>query len=436
MTTLSRHLAFTYLFRGSSMVVNFVLTPVILIALGDEGFGIWSVIVSILNWIIFFDLGIVNGLKNKVTQSVAVQDFVKARRYFSSGYAGITMAATSLMGIGLAFILAFNWQNIFNTEVAGSELQAALLISLIFASVNFSLSIVKSGYYAIQQSAIPSLILLLQQSLFLLSILALDRFLSFNLSLVDVSLLFGASQFCMNTIFTVIFFKKRPYLTPLFREIKKKELKDVTGLGLAFFFLQLTGLVLYFTDNVLISGLFTPVAVTNYQIPFKLFSVISILHNMLMTNLWPAYTKAFSELNFTWVQKVLRRLKLLQLVLIIGVIAMLFVAPYIIPIWLGREFETSFGLLLAIGANVVLVSWNAIYIYLLNGMGHTKFNLWVSATQAIINIPLSLMFVYWFDFGPEGVVWGTNVTLILGTILFPIFVPGIMSKYQKSLQNA
>lgn len=65
------------------------------------------------------------------------------------------------------------------------------------------------------------------------------------------------------------------------------------NLGVKFFLLQISSLVTYSLSNFLILYYLTPSDVTNYNISYKYFSIITILNNIVCLPLWSAFTEAY-----------------------------------------------------------------------------------------------------------------------------------------------
>ena len=61
-----------FLVKGGSMLLTLFLLPAYLKFFGnDDILGIWYTILSIINWVLVFDLGIGNGLRNKLPKALA-----------------------------------------------------------------------------------------------------------------------------------------------------------------------------------------------------------------------------------------------------------------------------------------------------------------------------------------------------------------------------
>ena len=77
------------LFKGLAVAATFLAVPLMIRYLGQEQYGIWSTLLSIMSWVVFFDLGIGNGLRNKLAESLAKHQVSEAAGYIASGYTWI-----------------------------------------------------------------------------------------------------------------------------------------------------------------------------------------------------------------------------------------------------------------------------------------------------------------------------------------------------------
>ena len=62
-------------------------------------YGIWLTLTSVIGWFAFFDLGLGNGLRNKLAEALAKNDNELARTYISTSYAIMTIT------IGIVYFL-------------------------------------------------------------------------------------------------------------------------------------------------------------------------------------------------------------------------------------------------------------------------------------------------------------------------------------------
>ena len=63
-------------------------------------------------------------------------------------------------------------------------------------------------------------------------------------------------------------------------------------------------MVLFSTDNFIISKLFGPEEVVPYNIAFKYFSIITMVYSILLTPYWSSFTEAYTKNDFVWIKKI------------------------------------------------------------------------------------------------------------------------------------
>ncbi|MGL5057442.1 MAG: hypothetical protein ACRC6A_08785, partial [Fusobacteriaceae bacterium] len=60
-----------FIFKGLGIGLSFISIPIMLKYLDKDNYGLWILILSITSWIYTFDIGIGNGLKNRLVESLA-----------------------------------------------------------------------------------------------------------------------------------------------------------------------------------------------------------------------------------------------------------------------------------------------------------------------------------------------------------------------------
>ena len=101
--------------KGIAIVVNILSLPAYLAYFPDQKIlGVWFTIISILNWVLTFDLGIGNGLRNLIVSPLSNNDYNKVKEYISTAYVTIGVICLSI-GIFFYFMIKFlNWNDILN----------------------------------------------------------------------------------------------------------------------------------------------------------------------------------------------------------------------------------------------------------------------------------------------------------------------------------
>ena len=407
--------------KGTSVGLNLLLVPLYINFLGQESYGVWVTLISVAGWIAFMNIGIGNGMRNKISEALSLGNFKAAQAYVSTAYISLGMI---VLLIALSFIALFSFLDfayIFNTNaIPENQLRIGVLIVLLAVVLNFLLSLVSSVLNALQQNGYTSLALIISNSIILLILFIFLDDISSDVRFLFVSILYSFSLIIGSILLSLFTFKNNPRLIPKFRLFQRKKVKDIVNLGLRFFILEMSYLVVFTTDNLIITQLFGASEVTPYYVTQKIFSVGTILTTILIAPLWSAYTEAFSKGDLSWIKNKIRLLVKVFLLYLIFTLILIFVFQDLKNIWVGEMVVVPYLLIWLMGAHVVLLFWTNIYTHLLNGLGILSIQMWVAIVCMVLNIPLSIYFAKTLQMGLSGIIMGTIVTHFIGASVLPI----------------
>jgi O-antigen/teichoic acid export membrane protein len=418
-------------YKGVAMAASFLAIPLMIRYLGQEQFGVWSTLLTVMSWIIFFDLGVGNGLRNKVAEALAKNDKSEAASYISSGYSLIGLIALMLWILVTTASFFVPWQIVFNTHtIPEATLRLTVQIATFFVVFNFWIGLIHSLLGAVQNTSITALGQLISNVLALLLVFVLTK--TTETAISHLAFVYGISLVVSNILLTLWFYLRNPDLRPK-PYLDKKHVSPLLSVGLQFFTIQLAVLVIFTTDKMLITQLFGPQFVTQYEVVFKLFSVITFAHALISAPLWSAYTDAYHRKDMIWIKKMLQKQMVIFCGVVLVVILMILLARFIIIMWVGRELEVSLSLTIAIGFFVMISTWNNIYAMFVNGIGRIKLQLYTALIAMLLNIPLALLFTKYFGFGLSGVVLATCVSLLIAAVILPFQVHYIVRDGMKGV---
>ena len=101
--------------KGASLLVSLFTMPAYMRFFTDQQIlGVWFTMLSVLTWILNFDLGVGNGLRNKLVEALTSNDRNAAREYISSAYFLIGLLMLLLLGVGYYAIPYCQWHSFFN----------------------------------------------------------------------------------------------------------------------------------------------------------------------------------------------------------------------------------------------------------------------------------------------------------------------------------
>lgn len=424
--SLKKSMLLSTLCKPVGMLLSFFYTPLLLNYLGEEAYGIWSTILSVVNWINYFDVGIGLGLRNVLAKSIATDDEDKSQKAVSTGYVALSVISMALYLLVLLLVEIFDVNKIFNTDLS---IKPALLVSFFCICINFVLGLSKIVLYATQQAEKVGFMTVVTQSLNIVGIGALS--LLGRGSLLAVAIVIGLSGIIVNVIFTGKIWVNFKYLMPRVKQCRTEELKDICNVGVKLFFIQIAALILYSTDNMIITQLYGPSAVTPYHTVYTVFGLVNGLFGAMISPLWSKYTVAMEQKDYQWIRKSIidleKMLPFIGAVLIIGVC---FFEPFS-RIWLHKTLPYEWGLISCMALYYFLTVWGSIYANVLNGINKVNLQLILATISAILNVPLSIFLGRNCGLGVTGVCLGTVFCMLFTNILLTISTHRFLNKMNR-----
>lgn len=116
-------------------------------------------------------------------------------------------------------------------------------------------------------------------------------------------------------------------------------MKSITSLCLMFFIGQISSKIMKSTNNLLIVKFFGATVVTQCTTAYKLFSVFITLQGLMIMPMWSAYTTAKTRGDCLWIQRKLKKLAFLSIILCLGIVSFAVLIQTISDLWLGRELN-------------------------------------------------------------------------------------------------
>lgn len=422
-------------FKGASIFLSFLLVPLTINYIKPDAYGVWITLSSLVGWIAMFDIGIGNGLKNKLSESLAVQDFEKAKVYVSTTYMIITIIAIVLIALYLICFQWVNWQMVFNSKfIPEGELQKVVTIVSLFFLLKFITDIINVVASSFQMVSISSILLFLSNLGLTISVWILSKstkadlvWLAFCLSFIPFLISLFANFYLFHKQFKVV--------KPSFRYVDFKKSKGIMSLGSQFFILQIISLIIFQTDNILIAQLFSPADVTNFNVAYKYYSIVTILFSIILAPYWTAFTEAYHIKDYLWIKASIKKLSSLWGLSIFVLIVMLCFANFVIRLWVGDKIIVPLNLSIAICSYVAIFNWNAIFSIFINGVGKIRLQIVLALIVGLLNIPLSVFLVKVLNWGNYAMPASNFICLILGAVIGFVQYRKIINNNAKGIWN-
>ena len=170
----------------------------------------------------------------------------------------------------------------------------------------------------------------------------------------------------------------------------------------------------------MISNLIGPIEVTNYDVVYKLFQVLITIAVIAQDPFWALYTDAYQKKDVSWIKQTLTRLNRLFILFSFLVILFGILSKPVISIWIQKELIISNQLIMFMTLFVLVRIYGIIYMNFLNSIGQVQLQMKLYILGAIVNIPLSIFFVTYFQLGSSGVILGTILSIFSLSLVLPI----------------
>ena len=429
-----KNILWSFLVKGASIFISLLLVPLTLNYLSAYEYGVWLTLSSILTWVNFLDIGLANGLRNKLAQTFANGNRSLGHIYVSTTFFLLTLIMAVCFLLFLAMQPYIDWSVILNVDPnTVKNLSSIIIVAFGFFCLNLIFKIIGIVLIADQRPATNDLITLLGSAISLLIIYILTR--TTQGSLYNVILAFtGIPTLILVFTYPLVFAKKYRYLKPRFTGIRLKYSKDLMGLGIQFFIMQISSIIIFSSSNIIISQILGPEQVTPYNIVFKYFSFITLMFNIAITPMWSATTEAYAKGDFDWIKKGIRSMLAIWVLCVGGIFIMTLFSEFIYHIWIGPQLKIPYTLTIMMGIYSILLLWSVCFSTFLFGIGKLRLQLLNMLFIAIVFIPLAIWLTK--SLGIYGIIVALCLTNLSGAILNPIQFKKIISKKAYGIWNA
>lgn len=412
-----KNIAFSLILKGVSILASFLLIPATLGYLSDYEYGIWLTLSSVMSWVYLLDIGLGNGLRNKLAEALAAKNHELAKTYVSSTYFFLILIILLFIAIFVFVNQFLDWYKILNVDphrVKNLNLLVCVVITL--TCVGFVFRIVGNIYMAMQMSSINDLLLFIGNLLSLITIYLLIQY--SNGSLSDVAISYSLIPAVVYLVASLITFFRYKFLRPAIKYIKRRYFHDLVTMGVKYLIIQVAGIVIFATSNIIISNMFGPSDVTPYNISNKYFSLAITGFTIFLTPFWSAITDAYTKGEIDWIRKSLKRMMMGWIIFVFIAVVMILVGPLFFRLWIKDQVIIPYSMIICWAIYSCVSNLNKVYTHVLNGMGVLKLQLIFCIIEAVIFIPLTILLAKWY--GLNGMIVSLTIILALSLLYSPI----------------
>lgn len=417
--------------KGCSIIISLLIVPLTLGYVSSDLYGIWLTLSSIIMWLNFFDIGFTLGLKNKLTEAIALGDMQRGKVLVSTTYFMMIAIFIPLCILLEMIIPHINWASFLNvTGNYNPDIIKTLHILAACLCAQMIVNVLTAVLAAYQKVALSSAFPVIGNFISLFIILLLTKYCPPSLSLLALAVS-TIPIFVIIIASFILFSSSFKAVAPSWNFVKKKQIKDLFNLGSKFFLIQAQIVVLYQCTNILISNLSGPSDVTSYNIAYKYITISMMILTIIMAPLWPAFTEAYTKNDYSWMKNVYNKMCKLWGGLTVIVILMIIVSPIVYQLWIGEKAHVPLIMTVLIGIYTIVHSWDIIQVNMINGVGAIKLQTYMTLIGLIVHIPLSLFLGRYVSC--YGVIISMIVINMIYSTTFTIQIRKILNKTAKGL---
>jgi O-antigen/teichoic acid export membrane protein len=397
------------LVKGVSIIINLLYVPLLIHYLDSERYGIWIALTSFLTWFQFFDIGIGNGLRNKLTQALVDKDYTMGKSLISTAYVLILIIFTCVALIYTSIAFSINWTKFLNVKrIENHELQVLTLIVFTSLCFTFIAQLIQPVLFATQKSAYSAAFPTIANLIGFVCIFFLSR--TSLPPLITAGVVLSIAPLITFIIGSIILFNTTlKHIKPGLKYVNFTYAKSITSLGLKFLFIQIAAVILNSSTSLILIKLFGPDQVTIYNIAFKYFQVVLILNTIVVTPMWSGFTEVLASGDYAWIKAAIKKINKISILLSITIIGMTIASPWVFQFWIGHTVKIPLTITLTMAVYFIQIVFIAVYNMFINGSGKIKLSMYFTVFEIVAYIILAYLLSK-YVMGVYGVIVASIIT--------------------------
>ena len=111
-----KNVILSFLYKGVSLATSMLLVPMTIGYLDTYEYGVWLTLSSLLAWVALCDIGLGNGLRNNLAESLAQGDIKKSKSLISTAYFLIILIVAAVYLIFVAINHFIDWYDVLGVS--------------------------------------------------------------------------------------------------------------------------------------------------------------------------------------------------------------------------------------------------------------------------------------------------------------------------------
>ena len=416
-------ISLVYLHQIIQILLAIISVPIALSYFGAENYGLISIIWTFITYLSLVNFGLPIAARVFLAANPRVDD---RKKIFSIIFLMLTFLAMCCLILIVAFpknlVFIVGTIPVYLQDIASNTIFVTFLIYLF--SVPFLIYL--EGFAGIGMIGRVKVYEICNIILGFLCLLAIVRF---DLSIYHLFLYRGCTNLFISIVATVDLFRKLKVgnremdvkLTETSHKRFQIKWNEIVKTG---FFQLMTGvsaILVWHTDNLIVSHFFGLSDVTRYSLTFKLISTAFIVFTAINTVVSPIYGRLFGNNEYSKIREQYK--KVLIFVPLIGGLVWLGALNFsaeLIGLWAGEQGNAGFWVVFILGAYGFCLAFVHSHMALVSAINIMRFVPILGFIEAGLNLVLSILFAKFL--GLAGVALGTLLGGLFSMFVLPILI--------------
>ena len=423
----------SFALRAISVASAFLTVSFSLKLLDTNKYGIWLAISSTVSWISVLDIGLANGLRNKIAEYFALKDYKSSKIDVSSTYAILLLIMVPVMLIFCAIAPFINWNSVFRTHLDEKELLYTLIVVFVGLALQFVLKPIASVLQGDQKIHKANQIALVCNVSPLIPIIIGAKYLKG--SILFLAMAQTMLPVVVMLIYSIVLFSGGyKNISPSLKNVDLKKSKALFGLSFAFFIVQIARVFILSTTEIIITRNFGGSYVTIYNLLFRYYGVAGMILYIVLASYWSAFTNAFALNDLDWVRTSMRKLIRMAFMFTgIVVLQFLLIKP-VFHLWVGDKVPVPMSTSISMALYFIFCLFTDTLVIVINGSGRMRIQSIVTMITAVLHIPVVLFLIRYYHMGLNSIIYATSLWVVIQGIMWRREISVIM--HQSELRAA
>ena len=392
------------------------MMPFLVGKLGDEWYGIWTVLGSLIGYYYLLDFGLATAVTRYITQYISKNDNDNANSVINTS---LVIYSAMALAICLITITVGYFVHYF---VPNARDLLIIRIAIFIMGFNLAIEFPFKAFAGIIGAYVRyDLITYAHIFTLLLSTALIVILMNLGYGIIALSIIGFICSQISNIIFYFIskhLFSDMQINRKFFRKDKVKEL---FGYSVWSFLIQISDQLRFRIDSVVIAWMLTAAHVTHYFIGARLAEYFLIMIFRATNILMPVFTRYHAEGNYEEIRsKLLFMTKINNILSLFGGGLILIIGIPFISKWMGDNYLDAYPVLVVLTIAAIVETIHNPSNNVLFAIAKHRYISIIGIVESIVNFILSLVLIRYY--GILGVAIGTAVPLIIARLfIFPLY---------------